>query len=103
MMDFLGMGFCRGDVFVGFFVCLLCFSYWWGFFYISIHFHPLQYFFYERTSITVVLLLHTSTSAVPGKLTITIISLFYCKVRPCSRSLTVGKRSSFTRFKRKAV
>lgn len=49
------------------------------------------------------LLLHTSTSAIPGKLTITIVSSVYCKVGPCSFSSRVGKWSSFTRLKRKAM
>lgn len=67
---------------MGFFICLLSFSYCVsvGFFCIFIPFHPSQYIFYERTNITVTLLLHTSTSAVPGKLSITITSSFIAKL-----------------------
>lgn len=65
-----------------FFICLLSFSYCVSvsFFCIFIPFHPLQYFFYKKTNITVMLLLYASTSAVPGKLTITVKPSFIAKL-----------------------
>lgn len=95
-------GFFWGYVFGGFF-CLLCFSYWWGFFLYFHPFSPFAVFLLWENQHNCNATITCSASAVPGKLSTTIISLVYYKVRPCSLSSTVGKRSSFTGLKRKAV